>query len=422
MNQRSDDRDVPDAARDEHGERHSALAGQTLESTPPPAEVEALYRAETARTVRNRLDLTVLLLLVFVGIGVVIEQRAHPERMWQVTLTYLLEAVIGLSAVAACRVERLAAYTVPIAAAMGCMLAIVDGVYIRVLAGDVQSLAMAQVCLMSGLAVMVPWGWRAQVAVCVAALGGFYLRDHRQRGAGARAVGRPRRLGRCDHLVHRRGRAGALPTRGLRPCDELSRAYALQQEEAEISHRAAARRPDAEPVHRPQRAARAGEPDGDRRARLRLQHHLRPRLGENAFRFVANVGSRTEVRTELENIEFPPDSMPIFAQLRQGRMVEISRRGGAAAGADRAAARAGRWRRCCATPIYRNESRIARDRTGYRKRAGPFSRKQRRLLLGIAHAVAIALENERLIARPAVRRTASSPSSSRPCRTSCARR
>ena len=48
-------------------------------------------------------------------------------------------------------------------------------------------------------------------------------------------------------------------------------------------------------------------------------------------------------------------------------------------------------------PIYRNERMIAVIGTGYATRRGPFSSKQRRLLVGIGHAVAVALDNERLI-------------------------
>ena len=142
---------------------------------PAPAEVEALYRTETAHVVRGRLDLTVLLLLMFVGVSVFLEQRARPERLWPVTLTYLLEAVVAIAAVAACHVPRFAPHSVAIAAGMASVLGLMNGAYILLLGGDIDSLAMAQVCLMTGLAVMLPWGWRAQVVVCAFALGGFFL-------------------------------------------------------------------------------------------------------------------------------------------------------------------------------------------------------------------------------------------------------
>jgi len=48
-------------------------------------------------------------------------------------------------------------------------------------------------------------------------------------------------------------------------------------------------------------------------------------------------------------------------------------------------------------PIHRNERLISFIGTGYVARRQPFSCKQRRLIVGISHAVAVGVDNERLI-------------------------
>jgi signal transduction histidine kinase len=114
------------------------------------------------------------------------------------------------------------------------------------------------------------------------------------------------------------------------------------------------------------------------------------------FRFVANVGSRTEVQTELESMDIPPDTLPLFDELRQRRLVEIQ---DASAQELIPADLLERWEMASllCVPIYRNDRLIGVIAAGYSTRRGPFSRKQKRLLEGIGHAVAVGIDNERLI-------------------------
>jgi signal transduction histidine kinase len=95
-------------------------------------------------------------------------------------------------------------------------------------------------------------------------------------------------------------------------------------------------------------------------------------------------------------MDIPPDTLPLFDELRQRRLVEIQ---DASAQELIPADLLERWEMASllCVPIYRNDRLIGVIAAGYSTRRGPFSRKQKRLLEGIGHAVAVGIDNERLI-------------------------
>ena len=116
-----------------------------------------------------------------------------------------------------------------------------------------------------------------------------------------------------------------------------------------------------------------------------------------ATRLVANAGSRAELVAELREIEWPISSVPMVGAVRPGELLEMPD------AAHQAFMPADLLRRMdtssvlCA-PIAAGGKALGTQIHGYVHRTGPFSARQRRLALGIAHATAIAIENARLIA------------------------
>ena len=154
------------------GAPHPAAAGGAQAEETALRDVQ---RAETDRLLATRLDLTAVLFLVFVGGSVVIEATQVPARARALWLIYGLEALVCLLAVVACRVPRLPLGPRAIAAALASALAALLSAYNASLGGSVERLAMTQVCLLTGLVVLLPWGWRAQLAVAAASFASFGL-------------------------------------------------------------------------------------------------------------------------------------------------------------------------------------------------------------------------------------------------------
>ena len=117
---------------------------------------------------------------------------------------------------------------------------------------------------------------------------------------------------------------------------------------------------------------------------------------EKTTRLVAAVGAQEHLRTELDNVPIPIESVPLVAVVRRGELTEIEDVAASPLVPDELKRRVVAASALCA-PISCGDHVMGTQIHGYRTRTGPFSAKQRRLATGIAHATALALENARLI-------------------------
>jgi signal transduction histidine kinase len=365
-------------------------------TAPPPgidgasyATIEAAYHAEIGRVLRWRLPLTLSLYLLFVGVGVWAERAAYPARAHLITAIYLAEVV-------ACGVGLAALWGSPLRDRPGLVGAAVAAILSALMAGYdanvgnvVERSAMAQVCLLTGLVVILPWSWRAQLAVAVTALLGFavavphlVVNDTLSFSILAMLTGATTSVVGVRFLERYRR-------------DAFLRA-ALLTEEAEV---AAALADVAETLN-----ANLNAPDMLERvntlAAAALGCDWSATLvwdpGRPVARLHSIVGVPAEVRAEAASLEFSSDELPIMAALRSNELIEIAdsahqslvpielcRRFGIAS--------------ALYAPISREGGVLGVLAHGYTDRTGTFSAKQRRIAIGISHATAIAMQNARLI-------------------------
>jgi len=347
------------------------------------------YQAELAPSLGRRIDLTAALFLFFIGLTLPLEAAFAPQRADILRRFYQFEVVTCLLAVGAIRVPFLRPHASTIAALMVSMLSALMSWYSVAVAGQAERLAMAQVCLLTSVFVLLPWRWVNQMVAALAALGGWalvmpYLRVHESVAFGTLSITVAATTSVFGSLFLDRYRWNAFVR------------TALQTEEAEI---AAALVGVGQTLH-----AQLDQPD-------LLDHLTRLAVetlgcdwsslfvwdeGRRIYRLGGNTGSKPEIRTELEQVEFPPDSFPLLGVLRPGELFELPDRDRQTL-VPRSFLR--RWEQASAlyATISRRERIVGILVCGRREQTGPFSAKQKRLALGMARAAGIAFENARLI-------------------------
>jgi len=332
-----------------------------------------------------------------VGISVILEGVYHPERQRVATLVYLTEVAACVAGIVGCRLPRLKERTTDVAAALAATLAVLLSWYNGHVGGPVERFATAEVCLLSGLVVLLPWGWRAQLSVSAVAILSLGLavpafRADESFAYAVLALVTGATTSVCGTFFLARYRYDAFVRTQL-----LVRASEVKQEEAEIAEALVdigetlnAQLDQTDMLERVNRLA-------VERLACDWSNTFVWDGRRGAFRLASSAGTRSEVLTELAQLEFARGSLPLLDALHPGEVLEIAdfeqqrlvpvelpRRMEASS--------------ALYVPIGRRETIVAVLVHGYRLRTGPFSSKQRRLALGIAHATAVALENSRLIA------------------------
>jgi signal transduction histidine kinase len=364
---------------------------------PEQAALRAHYARDVSVLLRHRLHVTILLFGLLVGTSILFEHHYHPERAYAAVVAYALEMGACAVALLACRVRRPASAPMIVGGALAAVLSLVMTSYNAHVGGSVERFATAQVCLLSGLVAIMPWGWRPQAVVAGVSLLSLVLYDWAPAApdefayaALALVTGASTTV--CGAFFLDRYRWDAFARTAL-----LTHTSRVRQEEAEVAAvlvrvgqelNAHVDQPDVlERVN-----ALAVEALGCDWSSIYVWDERR-----QVFRLETSTGTRPEIRTELEQLEFPRGSLPILAVLQPGETLEI------ADGAEQDLVPTPLLRRlevasALYTPLARRDQIIAVLITGYRTRTGAFTGKQRRLALGIAHATVVALENARLIA------------------------
>ena len=350
----------------------------------------AAYRVETVPILRQRLAVAMALFVFFMGIGTFVEVTYYPQRAVLTILLYGVEALAAIVGASACWLPGMRDRSEKIAAVTAVVILAFINVYHGTVHAQAERLATVLGCVLNLVSVLLPWSWGAQSVVALGGVASFavaapHLVTHESLAFSVVVLIASVTTSVCGAFFLDRHRF------------EAFRRTALQTEEAEIS---------ATLAHVGETLSKhLGEHD----LLERVNHLAVDALGcdfsslflfderRGTYRLASNVGSRPEVAVEMAQLEFPPGSLPLLQILRPGELVAITDAS----------------RETLVPPELSHRFEVAselfapvagRDRIigvlviGHKDRTGPFSSRERRLTLGIAHATAITLENGRLIA------------------------
>ena len=350
----------------------------------------AAYWAETVPVLRQRLTVAMAIFVFFMGIGTVFEVSYYPARRSFALLLYGIEAATAVLGAAACWIPRLRRWSVYIAVAVLITITSCISAYHAAVGATAERVATVLGCVLNLLSVLLPWGWPAQLIASLGTVASFGIALPRLATSDALAIPMTVLLAAATTSV-----VGAFFLDRYR--FEAFRRTALLTEEAEIAAGLAhigetLSRHLGQPNVLEEVNRMAAEALGCDWSTLFLFDERR-----GAYRLCSNVGSPPQVQHELAAIEFPPDSMPLLLALKPGELIEIADID------DQSLVPVEFMRRMAVSsvlyaPVSRGDRIIGVLSNGCCERTGPFSARQRRLTLGIAHATAIALENGRLIA------------------------
>ncbi len=138
---------------------------------PDSAVTEARFAAARAALLAQRLLVVTIVFAVAMGGAVVLEWFLEPGRTPVSVPTYLVELVVCALALVVIRVETLRPWARAIAMALCLVLAGLVGWHVAHFHGPPERLSSAYTCLLTCTVLLLPWGWRPQLALSLVTTG-----------------------------------------------------------------------------------------------------------------------------------------------------------------------------------------------------------------------------------------------------------
>ena len=124
---------------------------------------------------RQRLRLVVMVALAGMSLSLPIQLWSHPERSAIAVTAYAIELLASLVTLLSCRQATLRSHATNLGICFVTALTWTTAWHIHSAGRSLGLLASAYVTLLTGLVVLLPWGWRPQAAATLSAAAGFLV-------------------------------------------------------------------------------------------------------------------------------------------------------------------------------------------------------------------------------------------------------